>query len=385
MTHWSPQQYRAQAQRSGIDPDVVAHALATAEYIRAVSPALPPVFTLRHLAHLADADYGLLRTITSRVHDEPYRLFRIRKRPSYDGEMRFRVIAVPDPGLKKTQRWIAQSILAHVRPHPSSVAFSKGDRLVDAVQPHCGARWIVKMDVRNFFESVSEISAYRVFHSLGYQPLVSMELARICTRLGKPTLARTRPRWRSSGERSVIQSYNEPRLGHLPQGAPTSPMLSNLAVREFDRTVEEIARKFEVIYTRYADDLTFSTIDQNFNRDRCRSLIGKVSAAMGEHGFSPNVTKTSIQTPGSRKLVLGLLVDGPTPRLTREFRNKMRQHLHYLSSSTIGPSEHAKHLGFTAIRGLKNHVYGLAMFARQVDRPYGEECLEMLNSVDWPV
>ena len=364
---------------------MIAHALATADVIQGVNPNLPPVFSLRHLAHLADTDYGLLRTIASRVHDEPYRLFRIRKRPSYDGEVRYRVIAVPDPGLKKTQRWIAQSILSHMRPHPASVAFSKGNRLVDAVRPHCGARWIVEMDIRNFFESVTEISVYRIFHSLGYQPLVALEMARICTRLGSPTPARRKPHWLSHHHYDTISSYNVGRLGHLPQGAPTSPMLANLAVQAFDQSIEEIARHFGVIYTRYADDLTFSTDDRGFDRGSCRLLIGQTSFVMGRHGFSPNITKTSILTPGSRKLVLGLLVDGQAPRLTREFREKMRQHLYYLSAEGAGPSAHARHLGFAAIRGLKNHVYGLAMFARQIELAYGEECLKRLNMVEWPV
>lgn len=385
MTRWSPQHYRAEARRKGIDADLLAHAVATADIIQGVNPDLPPVFSLRHLAHLAEADYGLLRAIASRVHNEPYSLFRIRKRPSYNGEVRYRVIAVPSPGLKKTQRWIAQSILAHIRPHPASVAYSKGDRLVAAVQPHCGACWIVKMDIRNFFESVTEISVYRVFRSLGYQPLVALEMARICTRLGSPTPARMTLRWLSHQHYDTIRSYNEVRLGHLPQGAPTSPMLANLAVRRFDHSVEEIARHFGVIYTRYADDLTFSTNDKGFDRAKCRSLIGQISSVMGQHGFSPNITKTSIQTPGSRKLVLGLLTDGHAPRLTREFRQKMRQHLYYLSSESRGPVAHAQHLGFVALRGLKHHVYGLAMFARQIDPAYGEECLEKLNAVDWPV
>jgi hypothetical protein len=141
MPPWRPQLYRKHARESGANPAVVANAIAAAEAIVAANPALTPVFTLKHLAHLADVDYGLLRSITSRAHEDPYRIFRIRKRPSYEGEERFRIIAVPDPGLLRVQRWITQAILSKARPHAASVAYSKGDRLVAAAEPHCGCRW----------------------------------------------------------------------------------------------------------------------------------------------------------------------------------------------------------------------------------------------------
>ncbi|RUZ55692.1 reverse transcriptase family protein, partial [Mesorhizobium sp. M7A.F.Ca.US.007.01.1.1] len=265
------------------------------------------------------------------------------------------------------------------------VAFSKGDTLVAAAEPHCGARWIVKMDVRNFFESINEISVYRVFQSLGFQRLISLELARICTRLGSLTTSRKNPRWWSNRERETIKVYGARRMGHLPQGAPTSPMLANLAVRKLDELIEEIAAKHGMIYTRYADDLTVSTKDKTFNRDKCRAVIGEIYAAMAKHGLSPNTAKTIILSPGSRKIVLGLLVDGEEPRLQRDFRILMRQHLYYLTSPKHGPADHARIRGFSSIRGMRHHIHGLATFARQVEKPYGEECLSALNKVNWPV
>src|SRR5438067_1078747 len=112
MSPWRSQQFRRLAREAGADPNVVANAIATAEHTVAVNPALSPLFTLRHLAHLTGADYGVLRAIAARANDDPYRVFRIRKRPAYDGEKRFRIIAVPNPSLLRTQRWITQRILA---------------------------------------------------------------------------------------------------------------------------------------------------------------------------------------------------------------------------------------------------------------------------------
>jgi hypothetical protein len=384
MTRWSPQHYRKQAQDLGKDPGLVNRAVATAQQVLAINPDLPPIFTLRHLAHLAQADYRLLRAIVARSRREPYRVFRVRKRASHAGERRFRVIAVPHPELMKVQRWITQRILAKVTPHAASVAFSKGNKLIEAARPHCGARWIIKLDVRNFFESITEIAVYRVFQSLGYQPLISLELARICTRMGQLTNYRRRERWNVTHFRAKIGMYRTSRMGHLPQGAPTSPMLANLAVRLFDEAVQEIADTYGYIFTRYADDITLSSRDPELNKARCAAVIGTVYKTMAEFGLPPNLTKTRIATPGARKIVLGLLVNGTEPRLPRDFRAMMRQHIYYLTKPNAVISHHAQNKGFVSITGMKHHLYGLAMFARQIEPAYGEKCLVALNSVKWP-
>lgn len=384
MARWSPQHYKKQAQDLGKDPDLVARAIATAQQVLAINPDLQPIFTLRHLAHLAHADYRFLRAIVARSRREPYRVFRIRKRPSHFGERRFRVIAVPHPELMKVQRWITQRILAKVKPHTASVAFSKGDKLIEAARPHCGARWLIKLDVQNFFESVTEIAVYRLFRSLGYQRLISLELGRICTRMGHLTNYRRRGRWSVNGFRTKIEMYQTSRMGHLPQGAPTSPMLANLAVRPFDEAVQKIADMNGFIFTRYADDITLSSRDRDLNRARCAAVIGEVYKTMAEFGLSPNLTKTRVATPGARKIVLGLLVNGTEPRLPRDFRAKMRQHIYFLTKPNAIISHHAEDKGFVSITGMKHHLYGLAMFARQIEPAYGENCLVALNSVKWP-
>jgi len=109
---WRPQHYARTAQEAGVPAEVVTRALAAAGFVHSVNAGLAPIFTLRHLAHEADVDYGLLRAVVRRQNEDPYRVFRIRKRPSYPGELRFRVIAVPEPHLLQTQRWITRNILS---------------------------------------------------------------------------------------------------------------------------------------------------------------------------------------------------------------------------------------------------------------------------------
>jgi hypothetical protein len=394
MSGWRPQLYEQQGRAQGVDPAVLTNAMATASLL--APPGLPPVFTLAHLALLAGVDYGVLRRVAERSPNEGYKVFRIRKRAAHRGEQRYRHIAVPSPGLMKAQRWITQAILSKAAAHSASVAFSKGDTLIAAAAPHCGCRSLIKMDVRNFFESINEIAAYRVFRSLGYQPLISLEMARISTRLAGPSRRRSTDRWRvrtwavSDYRWSEIEAYqvyrsdHGPLLGHLPQGAPTSPMLANLAMCAFDAKASDIARQNGMIYTRYADDLSFST-SQNMTKADCSRVIGKIYKLMGSIGLSPNVTKTRVSPPGARKIVLGLLVDGAKPRLSRDFRALMRLHLHYLQKADVGPVRHARARGFVSVAGFRNHLRGLATYARQIDVRYGEALLRDLDKVDWPI
>lgn len=390
MTRWRPQPFRAEALAAGVDSALVENAVQTAVRVISVNPELPPVFTLRHLSHLSGVPYLLLRRYVARDGVEPYATFKIHKRP-LRGLVRFRRIAVPEPALLKVQRWITQCILSKAKVHVASRAFAKGDTLVKAVEEHCGCRWLIKIDIRNFFESISEIGAYRVFRSLGYQPLVAFELARLCTRMGGRSHIRHKLRWTRWMRWRAITHYEPwnptggPQIGHLPQGAPTSPMLANLAVVQLDKDVAAIAKTLGLTYTRYADDLILSSDAKDFSRGKAQAAIGQVTAALGKWGLGANSAKTSISPPGSRKIALGLALEGPTPRLPRHFKEKLRAHLFYLENRAIGPVGHARARGFTSVIGLRNHLLGLAAFAIQIEPTYGADIKRRLAAVDWPL
>ena len=286
----------------------------------------------------------------------------------------------------QAQRWIAINILRYGRTHSASYAYAKNSSIVDAARLHCGCRWMLKLDVRNFFESFSEISAYRVFRSFGYQPLISFELSRLCTRLGVISKIHNNNRWLANkSDYSAIKSYKNMRIGHLPQGAPTSPMLSNLAMKEFDRAVTEVANNYGLVYSRYADDICLSTTNKEFTRLKAKNVIRSTYKRMEIVGLTPNIAKTQIITPGAKKVVLGLLVDGQKPKLSREFRSKLRMHIYYLKHPDIGPALHANNRGFSSVIGMKNHIYGLVAYARQVDPEYASLCAEQMMDICWPL
>jgi len=284
----------------------------------------------------------------------------------------------------KAQRVISKHILNNISPHSASVAYSPGSSIYQAASIHCGSRWLIKLDIRNFFESISERSVYIVFRQAGYPALLSFEMARICTRVIPRGNLSPNSRWVSDRVyRGKIADYRSLGIGSLPQGAPSSPMLANLVSRDLDKEVANIADSYGLEYTRYADDITLST-PKGFSRKKASRVIQSVYGVMRKYGLEPNATKASVSPPGSRKIVLGLLVNGDYPRLTKEFKARLDQHLYFCLKEGHGPVKHMKVKEFSSVLGFKNHLRGLVMYAKQVEPKYGSEKVDCYNRIKWP-
>lgn len=381
MNHWHSQRYLAAGLAQQLDKTLLQRAIKTAEVTQATNPRVPVLFTLRHLAHETDVPYMYLRKVIAR--DEavaPYRVFSLKKRKGIGQGKRYRVICAPEPLLLRAQRWIHDNILKQASAHSASVAYAGGSRILDAAATHCAAKWLIKLDVSNFFESILEPSIYKVFRKFGYQPLIAFELTRLCTRL------------RENGNMAKlgadihfrIKYYDNAFIGHLPQGAPTSPLLANLASHDLDTAIALIAARYQLRYTRYADDITLSTKSDAFSRADAATVIHACYAEMQARGLWPNRTKTTIVPPGARKIVLGLLVDGERPRLSREFKERLRMHIHFLQNERIGPVRHAVKRGFDSVLGLQHHLLGLVAFAIGIEADWGTARMRELNAIDWP-
>jgi RNA-directed DNA polymerase len=378
MKHpWDSQTFIQGSKRLGRDDASIFAALSIAKSIKSVSADLPVIFSLSHLGHLVDVSPKHLRPIVDRMRD-PYRHFRLRKKGggknSVAAKRRYRDIYVPEPYLLRTQRWIAQNILNSLQVHSSSFGFAPGSNMLEAANLHCGKSWLVKMDVSNFFESITERQAYRVFRSGGYTALLSFQLARLCTR---------------SDDRKHLFHLQESKFPHpdaeegfLPQGAPTSPMLANLAVRSLDERLKAAAKRLGWTYSRYADDLAFSS-DECPSRGHAMKLVGIVEAALIGFGVKPNRSKTRVSPPGARKILLGVLVDRERPRLTRRFKNNVETHLYALGHSKVGVQAHRERRGFGSITGMRHHILGLIAFAHHVDKIYAAKLYSDFNKIKW--
>lgn len=373
---WSPQRFLVEGLRRGRDYDVLQEAIRQTSRMRRRRPALPVLLTLGHLASRTRVSHDHLRDLVARNLIQPtYRTFRISKRSGGS-----RVISVPGPQLKKVQSWLTQHVLNKVPPHAASHAFSPGSSIASCAREHAGARWLVKMDIADFFGSVTEIQVYRVFRALGYGELVSFELARLCTTVPSASAKHSMKSWQVRFRRSGIQLYAERLIGRLPQGAPTSPMLANLAMCGVDEELQRVADSHGLVYTRYSDDITFST-QGAFSKAQAATVVKQSVAILKRQGLFPNRAKTAVVHPGARRVVLGLLVDSDQPRLSRAFRDRLRQHLYYLE--TRGIMAHVEARGFDSAGGLYRHLRGLIDYANMVDQPYAQKQLLRLKQLPW--
>ena len=367
MISASPHQYILEGIQLEVPRDTLDAAVRQAEAVE--RHGLAAILTLGHLAAVTGVYRSYLRAIVERSQD-PYRSFAVEKR----GQSTKRYISIPELRLMAVQRWLLRNVLNLAASHPRSFAYERKMSVRKCAQQHCGANWLVKMDLHDFFHSIDEKQVYSALLGLHYQPLVAFELSRITTRLIGTSTKKSRAR----PEKYSIESYHSERLGFLPQGAPTSGKLANLVARPLDERLSLIASEHGAVYTRYADDLVFSSIDP-FNRSSAVRLLRDASGAVRSCKFAVHEKKTRIVPPGARKLVLGLLVDSDSPRLPAYVRKGLENHLRGVEK--FGVVEHSRHRNFSSTWGFVAHVWGLLAFVSDIEPSWASRIRARWQSV----
>lgn len=374
---WSPRHYLEQGRLKQCPDAVLSTAVVQIQRLQSQNPPLPPILSLKHLSKVTKVSHEKLKGFVYRINpDGYYKRFSIKKRTQG-----YRKISIPEPELKIVQEWISQNILQLPSVHPASKAFRKQDSILKCAQVHCGSKWMIKIDVADFFGSITEIQACRVFKSIGYNPLISFQMGRICTDLLPRSAKYKMPAWQKWGEKYSIAENVQENFGRVPQGAPSSPPLSNLVMRELDKAIAELASTHGLNYTRYSDDMTFST-KMEYSRSRAMEFVEAVAQILKLDGLFLNRKKTAIIPPGARKIVLGLLTDREFPNLTKEFKDKLRQHLYYIE--TLGIEKHMLRREFDSIGGLYRHLRGLINYANLVDPAFAYRMKQKFKSLPWP-
>lgn len=231
-----------------------------------------------------------------------------------------RTISSPKRRLRVAQGWLLLSILEKLPVHEAAMAFRAGRSVVDNATQHQGRAVIVKVDLKDFFPSVGVGRVKGLFRKLGYNEGVATLLALIATET--PRIAVTldgKKRWAAIGERS------------LPQGACTSPAITNILCRTLDTRLTAAAAKLGFTYTRYADDLVFSHASTDAPVGILLSLVRDI---VTDESFTVNEQKTQVLRATDRQTVTGLVVncgqgceDG-IPRLSRVDLRRFRAFLH---------------------------------------------------------
>lgn len=356
MESWSAHHLFSAAE-SKLDANAAKNLAAYATKLKRIG--LPTITTLRHFSQIVGLPYDFLReTVLRKRESANYRLFSIAKRAG--GR---RCIHEVGAQLLTVQRFLNSEILQNVSPHQASFAFHRDGGIRKCAQVHCGASWLLHFDLKDFFFSIDERAIYEIFSKMYYRPLLAFEFARLCTTIRLPRTF-SAPLNTSKQPHSF---YNHRYIGVLPQGAPTSPMLANLAAYDLDCMLQNFADSKGMTYTRYADDITFSTMERLGSIPKTqyevRSLIAK-------SGFLENPLKRRVAGPGARRVVLGLLVDGSQPRLTRDFVAKLDHHLY--SAQKHGVQAAAKESNFESAFGFHNHLRGLVAYSSDADPVRGE-------------
>lgn len=344
---------------------------------RLMTVRLPVVFSLGHLAEITHTEYQFLRDTVRRKREATnYKMFAVMKR---SGGRRF--IHAVSSQLISVQKFINEEILQKISPHPCSYAFHRSGGIRACAAAHCGARWLFQYDLANFFYDINEKDVLQIFDRLGYRSLLSFELARICTTTHLPKHLNRYIRSRNSRSDEGMPYKTSDFIGVLPQGAPTSPMLSNLVAENLDIRISDFAGKNGFVYTRYADDLTLSasSLPQKMSIGNIhRRIVGIIRSC----GFRENQKKIRIAGPGSKKIVLGLLVDGERPRISKETCKRIDRHLY--ASEKFGIVQTAAHEGFDSAYGFHNHLSGLVAFVSDVDKEKGTEFKKRMERIPIP-
>lgn len=269
----------------------------------------------------------------------PYSCFTIPKRGG--GE---RVICAPKKQLRWVQRQILDQILAKIPTHSAAHGFIAGRSTVTNAEKHRGAALLLKFDLTDFFPTIHYHRVVGLFASLGYYVGDGRFGTEDDARRVAPTLAR------------LCCYAADPEAWDgvtLPQGAPTSPAISNLVCRRLDARLDGLARRNQGVYTRYADDLTFSFKDASLDLGRFRWWVDQVCH---QEGFFVNQAKFRVIRASQRQLVTGIVVNDEL-RIPREERRRFRAMLHNcrrhgLASQARGREDLAAYL-----RGFASYVH----------------------------
>lgn len=243
-----------------------------------------------------------------------------------------RSISAPKPRLANAQRWVLQNVLERLDVAPPAHGFVRHRSILTNATPHVGRAVVMNLDLRDFFPSVTFRRVKGLFRKVGYNEHVATILALLCT---EP------PRARVEVDGRVVYLALGDRV--LPQGACTSPAITNALCRRLDARLSALAARHDFTYTRYADDLTFSGEDCA----RVGRLRRSVVSALTSEGFTENAAKTRIMHRGSRQEVTGLTVN-ERPTMPRDEYRQLRAMLHNAAKLGLESQNRAQHPAFAA-------------------------------------
>jgi hypothetical protein len=337
---------------------------------------LPPLTTLGALATmhtLEPAELAWFADVQRRNiarADAPLRHYHYRWVPKRSGG--YRLLETPKPRIKRIQRTLLRELLSAIPPDDAAHGFVATRSVSSFVLPHVGQRVVLRLDLEDFFASIALRRVRALFARVGYPSEVAAALAGLCCAATPEAVLRANPE-RDPFERQ--RAAERLRSSHLPQGAPTSPALSNLIAFRLDRRLSGLARSAGGRYSRYADDLAFSG-DRRFERG-LRGFIPRAAAIVEEEGFRVRFRKLRAMRAGTQQRLCGLIVNA-RPNVARRDYDALRATLH--NAARLGPASQ----NLSGQPDFRAHLLGRIAWVAHVHPQRGVRLRALFERIVWP-
>ncbi|TFD45695.1 RNA-directed DNA polymerase [Cryobacterium frigoriphilum] len=357
-------------------PITIASYPLTPPQAGAVTSALPRLDTLGDLAALLGLTPGELDWFADTGH------WNRRARPGVLHHYRYewrarpgrtpRLLEVPGTRLRALQRTLLNDLLGLIPAHPAAHGFVPGRSAVTGAARHTGAAVVISLDLTSFFASVSAQNIYGTLRRVGYPEAVAYSLTGLCTHAVPPRVIAAMPPGGDPGERAALRRALA--SAHLPQGAPTSPVLGNLAIRRLDARLDGWAEAAEATYTRYADDLAFSGGDALHRR--ADAFVRGVTRLVTAEGHTVNPHKTRVRPASVRQSVTGIVVNA-RPNLVRVEADRLKAIVHNCVVHGPAGQNRGAHPDFRA------HLLGRISWVEQLNPQRGARLRATFARIRW--
>lgn len=293
-------------------------------------------------ANFLSVDENALRLILA-YQSNYYKKFLLGKRSGG-----YRTISAPQEPLISIQRTIHRRILAPVNIHPAATGFRHKKSVADNARPHLGKDYMLKVDIIDFFGSIKRDTIRKTFQKIGYPLNIAEVLTFLCCLRGQ-----------------------------LPQGAPTSPALSNIVAYEMDQQLYALATENNLTYTRYADDITLS--GNSLAKDEILPAIQRI---VGQARFRIKHKKTRYMTPNRRKIITGISVSsGEKLTIPKTTKREIRKNVHFIT--TRGLNRHQQHIKSQDPSYLKRLIGQLCFWhSIEPQNEYVQKSLDVLKKIE---
>ncbi|KEZ93520.1 hypothetical protein IL45_04725 [Nonlabens ulvanivorans] len=329
-------EFTKRAYNEGFSSDEISKCLNYSETL--LKKNLPIIFNSSHLSALVGYNKDYLNRV-SKVNKTSY-FYRDYYIPKKNGEKR--LIREPLPSLKQIQRWLLDNLFIKLPISPYAKAYRAKKGIRDHVRYHKKEEVVITMDIEKFFDNLESGLIVNILLSKGYSFQVANLITKICT-------------------------LNDV----LPQGAPTSPAISNILLYEFDNEISKYTNSKGLKYTRYADDLAFSGSIQDVD-----TLIKIVKENLAKINLKINHSKTRVMSKKARQIISGIVVNDKI-QVPRKDRDDLRQAMYYIEKFSL--EEHLKKIDCNKANYIE-HLLGKANYMLKIN-PKDEKIKVIYNKL----